>query len=90
MKAIRSGCGVWVECAENSIVEGQDDQSGSSLLVSVDGNLGQRTHFDGMGGSGRFGGGPGQGGKLEAGIVVEGGWRDQILDKSDYVGARKS
>jgi hypothetical protein len=29
-----------------------------------------RSHFEGTGGRGRVGGGPGQGGKLTAGIVV--------------------
>lgn len=29
-----------------------------------------RSHFEGTGGSGRVGGGPGQGGKLTAGIVA--------------------
>lgn len=30
---------------------------------------GQGSHFDGIGGRGRVGGGPGQGGKVAAGII---------------------
>lgn len=34
------------------------------------------SHFEGTGGKGRLGGGPGQGGKLEEGIVMSGVDRD--------------